>query len=240
MAGNVLIAKEQIDTNPLGTEREDLRIFENDDLIREERTKSSTDAIGNTTIKVSSWTKVKPRQHLATRLRLMKIDSGKNIVDKQYTQIAYERILARMSNGEMLTSICEESDTPLYSVFCEWTIRSPDNFRKYQRAKELQVDYLIDDTLRIADTETDVAMARQRIAARQWLAIRISPHKYSETIRTENTVDVSVKAKIDLSSMDPDLRTQLKEELLRISNKNLLNREKTIDHDVDEFENEMS
>jgi hypothetical protein len=126
----------------------------------------------------------------------------------------FEEIIARMMNGEAITTICSHEDEPSYSVFMSWVVADKERFEKYSRAKQIQVDYYVEDCVVIADTDSDPQRARNRIVARQWHASKISPRKYGERIQTDSTVNVTNNVKLDLSSMTPEARAELRDSLI--------------------------
>jgi len=99
----------------------------------------------------------------------------------------FRHILWRMSNGESLTRICKEEDQPDYGVFINWAQSSEDLYQEYARARQIQSDYFADQTIEIADTETDNHRARNRMDARRWHASKIAPRKYGDRVVQEHT-----------------------------------------------------
>lgn len=127
---------------------------------------------------------------------------------------AFREILFRMENGEAVTSICQEPGVPPYSVFSRWCNSSPELFAEYARARQIQADYYADQTVAIADFESDNIRARNRMDARRWHASKIAPRKYGDRIQNEINATIENKYKVDLSSMDGAARDALKKALL--------------------------
>lgn len=126
----------------------------------------------------------------------------------------FKDILFRMMNGEAVTTICQDRSQPEYSVFINWVNSSPDRFQEYARARQIQADYYADETVAIADEETDNIRARNRMDARRWHASKIAPKKYGERIQNDLTANIQKTVKVDLSSMSSDVREKLRETLL--------------------------
>lgn len=127
---------------------------------------------------------------------------------------AFNTIIHRMSNGEGLTTICREEDMPSYSMFITWTTSNPDLFDIYQRARQIQADYLADSIVEIADNEEDNYRAKNRMDARRWHASKLNSKKYGDKINTDHTQTVNQNIKVDLSIMSPEARQELREALL--------------------------
>lgn len=87
-------------------------------------------------------------------------------------------ICSRISAGELLVTICAEDGMPSTSTFFRW-VDEKEGFRDaYARARRDQAEIMVDDMVRIADTEEDANRARVRVQTRQWLAERLNASKY--------------------------------------------------------------
>jgi hypothetical protein len=60
-------------------------------------------------------------------------------------------------------------------------------YKEYARARQIQADYFADQTVEIADSETDNNRARNRMDARRWHASKIAPRKYGDRVVQEHT-----------------------------------------------------
>lgn len=67
----------------------------------------------------------------------------------------------------------------------------------FQEAVKNRAQVLADETINIADTDPDPSSARVRVAARQWLASRDNPDKYSEKLNVEVTHKVDLRAAME-------------------------------------------
>jgi len=97
-----------------------------------------------------------------------------------------DSVLERMSNGEILTAICAEIGVT-HSAFSLKAEREPEFGARYARARAAQAHALAADAVRIADTEKDAAIGRNRIDARKWLAARIDPANYGDKLKQEHS-----------------------------------------------------
>ena len=127
----------------------------------------------------------------------------------------FEYAISEMSNGKALTVICKDPDMPDYATFQKWLLRDPDLFREYARARQLQADYYADETVEIADTDPNVARARNRMDARRWHASKLNPRKYGERINQELMASITTtNVKIDVSAIPEKAREQLRKALV--------------------------
>ena len=127
----------------------------------------------------------------------------------------FEYAINEMSNGRALTVICKDPDMPDYATFQKWLLRDPDLFREYARARQLQADYYADETVEIADTDPNIARARNRMDARRWHASKLNPRKYGERINQELMASITTtNVKIDVSAIPEKAREQLRKALV--------------------------
>jgi hypothetical protein len=94
-------------------------------------------------------------------------------------------ILDRMTHGQALRDICKDPELPGYSTVNRWLDEDEELKEMYARAREKRADWLADELVEIADTETDSAKARNRIDARKWAAAKLNPKRYAD--RTDST-----------------------------------------------------
>lgn len=102
-----------------------------------------------------------------------------------YTVEIANIICDRMAKGEALRDICGDADMPGYSTVTVWKRENEQFQAMYARAREERAEWLADELVYIADTETDSAKARNRIDARKWAAAKLNPKRYAD--RTDST-----------------------------------------------------
>lgn len=112
-------------------------------------------------------------------------------------------ICARLMDGESLRSICLDQNMPDRATVHRW-LASNEAFRdQYARAREIQADTIVDETLDIADDATNdwmerrnddgqsigwqvngehIQRSRLRIDQRKWMAGKLAPKKYGERV----------------------------------------------------------
>lgn len=104
-----------------------------------------------------------------------------------YTNELADLICERIAAGESLRSICKDDGIPASSTIFKWLNENKEFSEQYARAREAQVEGLIDELVEIAD-ETDqeagaVAQSKLRIDTRKWFISKVAPVKYGESLQ---------------------------------------------------------
>jgi hypothetical protein len=99
-----------------------------------------------------------------------------------YTEEKANVICQKLVEGISLNRITSDSDMPSIATVYAWFKRYPKFLKKYEIAKDDQIDTLADELLDIADnvdnrTES-VQRDRLRVDTRKWIAERMKPKKY--------------------------------------------------------------
>lgn len=121
-----------------------------------------------------------------------------------YSQELADAICEKLVNGLSLRRVCASDEFPGISTVMRW-LRENEAFREqYALAREMQADGLFDEILDIADSqEGDVYVkdgeefvnhdaiqrARLRIDARKWMAGKMRPKVYGDTIAHKHSGD---------------------------------------------------
>jgi hypothetical protein len=128
------------------------------------------------------------------------------------TEAIASELCERLCNGQSLNAICRDEHMPTRKVVHEWVADDRNGFRdKYARARDLQIDFWVDQIIDIADAAGDcenhalVQAARLRVDARKWIASKLAPKKYGD--RTE-LVGAGGKDFIPEHATDPGRVTQ--------------------------------
>ena len=87
-------------------------------------------------------------------------------------------IFERLIEGETLRQICSDKTMPGRRTVFQWLEKHPEFARMYAIARWSQIDWLLDETVDIAETEPDLARARLMINARFGMVGRLWPRKY--------------------------------------------------------------
>lgn len=130
-------------------------------------------------------------------------------------------IIRRIAEGESLTKVCQSLNPdgskkyPTPATFLAHIKEDPLLGKQYARAIELRSDIMVEKMMDIADDDTNVAMARNRIDVRKYHNEKLAPKKYGAKYLAENTLDVNIKQKIDLTMMSAQVRDQLRSAMLK-------------------------
>jgi hypothetical protein len=104
-----------------------------------------------------------------------------------------EEILNKLMDGESLRSICRPDHMPSAGTFLRWCSIDEKLSEQYARARDIQMDYYVDDINQIADDcdIMDVAKAKLRIDTRKWTASKLKPKKYGDKIQNEVSGEIN-------------------------------------------------
>ena len=121
-----------------------------------------------------------------------------------------------LAEGQLsIRAICEKPDMPTRATIFTWVRENPEFAALYHEARALQVHGYVDDTVYIADTETDTSKARVRIDARRWLAERLDPKNYGNRIEHEHTAQITTTNVNLLEKLTETERDELRELIMR-------------------------
>jgi hypothetical protein len=124
---------------------------------------------------------------------------------KKYTKEIGNEICKRLMLGDSLRTICKNKKLPSATTIFNWLADEEFNketkfLEQYERAREIQADYLADELIDIADDGRNdymerkgkngqtynaintehVQRSRLRIDTRKWIASKLKPKKYGE------------------------------------------------------------
>ena len=126
------------------------------------------------------------------------------------------KFLEKLADGEKsMRAICEEPGMPSRQAIFRWIANNPEFASLYHEARAIQVHGYVDDTVYIADTETDMSKARVRIDARRWLAERLDPKNYGNRIEHEHVAQVTTTNINLLERLTETERDELREIISR-------------------------
>lgn len=126
-----------------------------------------------------------------------------------YSEKIVEDICDRVACGESLNKICASEGMPHRRTVMRWLIDHEEFKRRYDVAKDMQADALVDEVLEIADDGSKdwktvttrggneekvvdneaVQRSRLRVDARKWLAGVLKPRKYGDKTQLELSSD---------------------------------------------------
>lgn len=104
----------------------------------------------------------------------------------KYSEDITLEICEEIANGRSLRSIVKAEHMPAQSTIFKWLSEHKIFSEQYARAREAQADVYADEITSIADECEDdaakVAKARLQIDSRKWLASKLKPKKYGDSI----------------------------------------------------------
>lgn len=121
----------------------------------------------------------------------------------EYTPEKADIICARIAEGQSIRTICADEEMPAIETFYRWIRTFPEFQEQYARAKEDQADAMAEEMLDIADDANNdwmerlnkddqsigwqingehVQRSRLRLDTRKWLASKLKPKKYGDSI----------------------------------------------------------
>ena len=138
---------------------------------------------------------------------------SQELADKVCTEIA--------TSTKSLRTICKGDDMPGVTTVLKWLRERPEFAAQYARAKDEQADYMIQETLEIADDASNDFMtitkgdttyevenkewtsrSKLRVETRKWLASKLKPKKYGDRLEVDQ--QVTQKLTISYDDMNSD------------------------------------
>lgn len=111
-----------------------------------------------------------------------------------YSKAVGARICRKLLEGRSLRSICREPREPALPTVCGWLTDPGHPFsEQYARARQMQAELQADEMTEIADgilndrPEDTVTVARDRLRVdtRKWIAARMLPKRYGQSVGME-------------------------------------------------------
>ena len=131
-----------------------------------------------------------------------------------YSPATAELIASRLADGELLTDICKTPGMPARQTVHQWRMRMPAFDDLYLRARAIGMESMSDDTMLIADDDTNdilsdgtpnptnVNRARLQVHARHFLMGKLARSTYGERVdvkhsgQVDHTVTLSDKERM--------------------------------------------
>lgn len=123
-------------------------------------------------------------------------------------------ICARLVNGDSLRKICIADDMPCIATIYVWFSKHSEFVEQYARAREDQADTLADEIIDIADDKTGdtivdkdgneradtewINRSRLRVDARKWVASKLKPKKYGDSMTHKGDAAEPISVNISL------------------------------------------
>jgi len=120
-------------------------------------------------------------------------------------EIADKIVDITSTTSRSLASICKELEVSPSTVY-KWLIEDEKFSEMYARGKDWQADFMAEETIEIADDSSQdkvivvrngepvevenkeyISRSRLRVDARKWIASKLKPRKYGESIKADIT-----------------------------------------------------
>ncbi len=105
-------------------------------------------------------------------------------------------IMARLSNGESMRTVCRDPKMPSMDTMWRWIRENRDFSERYARAKQESSDAMAEDIMDIADEPTDkegIQRNRLRVDTRKWLMSKHKPKKYGDFLKIDEKSEITHK-----------------------------------------------
>ena len=120
-----------------------------------------------------------------------------------YNDAQADEIIERIAAGEGLQGICRDDHMPAASTVRWWVVDDRSGFAaRYALARQLQADYLAEETREIADACDDWQKARLQVDVRKWFASKMFPNKYGErsAVELNHSGDMTIRGDAQIES----------------------------------------
>lgn len=128
-------------------------------------------------------------------------------------------IFTRLAKGESLNKICEDEHLPHSSTVYDWLAKDKEFADNYVCARDMYADVAAEEIIEISDNGTNdwmqkndpenpgyvlngehVQRSKLRIDARKWIAAKLKPKKYGDSIKIETETTIAS----DSGNLDPE------------------------------------
>ncbi len=103
---------------------------------------------------------------------------------EKYTKKLGELICLRLTNGESLKKICEDSKMPSRISVHAWLLdeEKKEFLNNYKTAINIRTENMFDDIEDIAENDGEVQRDRLRVDTRKWYLSKVMPKKYGDKL----------------------------------------------------------
>ena len=114
-----------------------------------------------------------------------------------YSTELIDAICQKVSQGQALLHVCEEKGFPTQTTVFRWLNEKEEFRKKYARAREIQIERMALDALRIADDPNEDPQSRRvRVDTRKWILSKWAPKKYGDKLEVEQTGEQTIRIRI--------------------------------------------
>lgn len=106
-----------------------------------------------------------------------------------YSPELAEVFLDRVAEGRTPLSVSKDEDMPSRSTITRWARNNPDFARRLGVARIELAHTMAEESVVIADTDTDPQRARNRVEVRKWFCGTVLPKTYGPRAQLDVTID---------------------------------------------------
>ncbi len=135
----------------------------------------------------------------------------------KYTPALGDKICGNIAKGISLVKMCKARGMPAPSSVYKWRREIEGFSENYDKAREDQADFMVEDMLQIADAKMDdavgVSHAKLRVETRKWAASKFKPNRYADKLQQEISGADGGPVKIEeikRTIVDPDKSEEVK------------------------------
>jgi hypothetical protein len=115
----------------------------------------------------------------------------------KYSEELIDAICRKVSEGQALLHVCEEEGFPTQTTVFRWLNEKEEFREKYARAREIQIERMALDALRIADDPNEDPQSRRvRVDTRKWILSKWAPKRYGDKLEVEQTGEQTIRIRI--------------------------------------------
>lgn len=121
------------------------------------------------------------------------------VMPTKYNKEIADVILDLYSSGHTLQQIEQVAGLPSRRTIATWRVKYPEFGELYDTALLSYSECIIEEAIRIADTENDAKKAKNRIDIRTWVASKYNRARFGDKIEIEQTVKLDISAPLALA-----------------------------------------
>ena len=128
-----------------------------------------------------------------------------------YTLETASKICDLLAEGMLLKDITKLPDMPGPSTVYSWLHRQPEFVELYARARETQMDGMVEEILAIADEfDADPQRARLRVDTRKWIMSKLAAKRFGDRVQQIHTGADGGAVKVEQISPLEEIEDRLK------------------------------
>ena len=128
-----------------------------------------------------------------------------------YSQETASKICDLLAEGMLLKDIAKLPNMPGPSTVYSWLHKQPEFMDMYARARETQMDGMVEECLAIADEfDADPQRARLRVDTRKWIMSKLAAKRFGDRVQQVHTGADGGAVKVEQISPLEEIEDRLK------------------------------